>query len=210
MLVMQQATVLDFLSANLRHAGFVTFHATPDANLRELLAVISPDLVIMDARADDAAIAALYHSHPRLPCLVLGQAADKYLFSAQQTLPTPLNARTLLDKVNAQLRTSPALLDAEAIHIDGLSLDIGRHEVRCHDQRIEIGGKEFGLLRYLMQHPERVHSRDCLLSRVWGEEIANTERSVDVTVRRLRAALEPHGFGECIETVRGAGYRFHA
>lgn len=210
LLAIQQATVREFLSAHLQHAGFITIHTQPDASLPDVLAMVAPDLVIIDARADAATIAALCGRVPALRCLVLGQPAEKYRFSPQQILPTPVNGRTLLDKVNAQLRTCPAMLDAEAIHIDGLSLDIGRHEVRCRDQRIVLGSREFGLLRYLMQHPERVHSRDCLLSRVWGEDIANTERSVDVTVRRLRAALEPHGFGERIETVRGAGYRFQA
>jgi two-component system phosphate regulon response regulator PhoB len=59
-----------------------------------------------------------------------------------------------------------------------------------------------------MSHPERVYSRGQLLDRVWGSNVYVEERTVDVHIRRLRKALEPHGFDALIQTVRGSGYRF--
>ena len=59
-----------------------------------------------------------------------------------------------------------------------------------------------------MTHPERVHSRAQLLDQVWGDHVFVEERTVDVHIRRLRAALEPAGFDVLIQTVRGSGYRF--
>ena len=61
-----------------------------------------------------------------------------------------------------------------------------------------------------MKNPERVWSRDRLLSSVWDEPVDIEERTVDVHVRRLRQALEPSGHDHLIETVRGTGYRMLA
>ena len=59
-----------------------------------------------------------------------------------------------------------------------------------------------------MTHPERVHSRNQLLDRVWGDQVFVEERTVDVHIRRLRKALTPTGHNKYIETIRGSGYRF--
>ena len=72
-------------------------------------------------------------------------------------------------------------------------------------QEIKIGPTEFRLLHYLMKHAERVHSRAQLLDKIWGDHVYIEERTVDVHIKRLRAALGPAG--ACIETVRGSGYR---
>ena len=75
---------------------------------------------------------------------------------------------------------------------------------------VELGPTEFRLLRFLLARPERVHSRTQLLDQVWGDHVYIEERTVDVHIRRLRIALEPHGCEDMIETVRGAGYRLTA
>lgn len=215
LLVVDQPTVAEFLAANLRHAGFVTI-TTPSCNgLHELLQRVTPDLIVVDAEASDSALIAIaalrrQAGRPTPPTLVLGKPRQPHLFAAEQILPTPINARTLLTRVNARLQPYQTMLDEELIVLGGLQLDPARHEVRHHGRTIAMGAKEFGLLHFMMQNPERVHRREQLLSQVWGDDLLTGERTVDVTVRRLRATLEPHGLGEYIETVRGAGYRFIA
>ena len=59
-----------------------------------------------------------------------------------------------------------------------------------------------------MTHAERVYSRTQLLDQVWGTQVFVEERTVDVHIRRLRAALEPVEMDGLIQTVRGSGYRF--
>jgi two-component system phosphate regulon response regulator PhoB len=61
-----------------------------------------------------------------------------------------------------------------------------------------------------MTHAERVYSRVQLLDQVWGTQVFVEERTVDVHIRRLRAALEPLDKDGLIQTVRGSGYRFSA
>ena len=78
------------------------------------------------------------------------------------------------------------------------------------DQSINLGPTEFRLLHFLMAHAERVHSRTQLLDQVWGDHVFVEERTVDVHIRRLRAALEDSGYDKLIQTVRGSGYRISA
>jgi two-component system phosphate regulon response regulator PhoB len=66
------------------------------------------------------------------------------------------------------------------------------------------------LLRFLLARPERVHTRTQLLDQVWGDHVYIEERTIDVHIRRLRRALEPHGTARMLETVRGSGYRLAA
>jgi two-component system phosphate regulon response regulator PhoB len=70
-----------------------------------------------------------------------------------------------------------------------------------------MGPTEFRLLHLFMTHPERVYSRRQLLDMIWGINAYVEERTVDVHIRRLRKVLEPFGFDQLIETVRGVGYR---
>lgn len=215
LLVVDQPTVAEFLAANLRHAGFVTITAASGSGLHELLQRVAPDLIVVDAEASDSALIAIASlrqqvGRPAPPTLVLGRPRQPHLFAAEQLLPTPVDARTLLARVNNRLQPYQSALDEELIVLGGLQLDPARHEVRHRGRTIAMGAKEFGLLHFLMQHPERVHRREQLLSQVWGDDLLTGERTVDVTIRRLRATLEPHGLGEYIQTVRGAGYRFIA
>ncbi len=71
-----------------------------------------------------------------------------------------------------------------------------------------LGPTEYRLLSFFMTHQDRVYSRGQLLDRVWGGNVYVEERTVDVHIRRLRKALEEHGYDRFIQTVRGAGYRF--
>jgi two-component system phosphate regulon response regulator PhoB len=89
-----------------------------------------------------------------------------------------------------------------------LTLDGAAHRVSWNGRPLKIGPTEFKLLHFLMKHPERVHSRQQLLDRVWGDHVFLEERTVDVHVKRLRESLGDAG--SMIETVRGAGYRLTA
>lgn len=90
----------------------------------------------------------------------------------------------------------------------GLELSPVSHRVTARGETIELGPTEFRLLHFFMTHAERVCSRTQLLDQVWGTQAFIEERTVDVHIRRLRAALEPFGMDGLIQTVRGSGYRF--
>jgi two-component system phosphate regulon response regulator PhoB len=71
---------------------------------------------------------------------------------------------------------------------------------------IHLGPTEFRLLRFLLERPGRVYSREQLLDAVWGRDIYVEPRTVDVHIRRLRKAINLPGDSDLIRTVRSAGY----
>lgn len=131
----------------------------------------------------------------------LDSGADDYVVK-------PFSSRELIARIKAVIRRSNVHGDAERIQVDGLLLDTASHRVFADERSVQLGPTEFRLLSFLMQHPERVYSRGQLLDHVWGGNVYVEERTVDVHIRRLRKALQPQGYNEYIQTVRGAGYRF--
>ncbi len=88
-----------------------------------------------------------------------------------------------------------------------LNVDVGGYTARLRGRPLDLTYKEFELLKYLMQHPGRVYTRDQLLQEVWGFDYYGGTRTVDVHVRRLRAKLGAE-HEQLIGTVRNVGYRF--
>ena len=87
-------------------------------------------------------------------------------------------------------------------------IDRAAHRVSAHGRAVALGPTEYRLLEFFLTHPERVYTREQLLDRVWGGNVYVEERTIDVHIRRLRKALEEHGFDRFVQTVRGSGYRF--
>ncbi len=97
--------------------------------------------------------------------------------------------------------------EPEAIRVADVVVDEASWSVRAGGQPLDLTFKEFELLRYLVQRPGRVVTRDLLLQEVWGLDYYGGTRTVDVHIRRLRAKLGPER-ESLISTIRGVGYRF--
>jgi two-component system phosphate regulon response regulator PhoB len=119
----------------------------------------------------------------------------------------PFSPRELKARIKAVLRRRAPEAAQETLTLGPLKLDAATCRVSVDDAPVVLGPTEFRLLRFLLAHPERVHSRAQLLDQVWGDHVYIEERTVDVHIRRLRLALEPSGADRMIETVRGSGYR---
>jgi two-component system phosphate regulon response regulator PhoB len=120
----------------------------------------------------------------------------------------PFSVRELVARIRAVLRRSSSVSDGEAIEVDGLSLDPASHRVSANGATVRIGPTEFRMLKFFMEHQERVYTRGQLLDHVWGDNVYVEERTVDVHIRRLRKALGESGFDRFVQTVHGTGYRF--
>ena len=112
--------------------------------------------------------------------------------------------------MNAVLRRSNLLAAEKAIDIEGLCLDPVSQRITAHGVPVNLGPTEFRLLAFFMSRPDRAYSREQLLAQVWGANTDLADRTIDVHIRRLRKYLEPHGFANFLQTVRGTGYRFSA
>ena len=129
---------------------------------------------------------------------------------ADDYVTKPFSTRELVSRINAVLRRTNALATAETIDIAGLRLDPAAQRIMARDVTLSLGPTEFRLLAFFMARPERAFTREQLLAQVWSDSSDLSDRTVDVHIRRLRKCLEPHGFADFLQTVRGTGYRFSA
>jgi DNA-binding response OmpR family regulator len=131
--------------------------------------------------------------------------ADDYL--AKPFDPTELLARieALIRRVRKERRIA-----VRTFHFDDVEIDFERSEILKAGQRVDVAAKELLLLRYLVDHRDRVVPREEILQKVWEYDSQVTSRTVDVHVSWLRQKLDNPQNPKHIQTVRGKGYRFTA
>ncbi|EIJ36234.1 phosphate regulon transcriptional regulator PhoB [Thiothrix nivea] len=120
----------------------------------------------------------------------------------------PFSPAELVARIQAVLRRTQNAQPTDVLEFEELILDSRSHRVTARGEELEFGPTEYRLLKFFMQHPDRVYSREQLLNNAWGRNVYVEERTVDVHILRLRKSLAPHGLDHYIQTVRGAGYRF--
>ena len=220
LVVEDEPAIQELVAINLRHADFLVVRAASAEEAEAAIRLALPDVVLLDwmlpgqsgvalarkLRADERTrelpiimLTARVHEEDKVQGLEAG--ADDYVTK-------PFSPKELIARVRAVLRRRAPHLAGEAVAIGGLMLNPATHRVLAGSELVELGPTEFRLLFFFMTHPERVYSRAQLLDEVWGDHVFIEERTVDVHIRRLRAALETSGHHERIETVRGTGYRF--
>lgn len=220
LIVEDEKPIREMIAFGLRRAGYEVTEAEDTAEARARIADRRPDLLLVDWMLPDQSGLELTRQIKRdrdtqeLPIIMLtarAEEADKVAgleCGADDYVTKPFSPRELVARINAVLRrTAPGGPD-ELVRVDGLTLDQAGHRVLAGEATVSLGPTEYRLLAFFMTHPDRVYSRSQLLDRVWGGNVYVEERTVDVHIRRLRKALEPHGYDHFIQTVRGAGYRF--
>jgi two-component system phosphate regulon response regulator PhoB len=125
---------------------------------------------------------------------------------ADDYVTKPFSPRELIVRLAAILRRTRPALAGKTLKIEDLELDPVAHRVRRSGEEVPLGPTEFRLLQHFMERPGRVLSRAQLVTGVWGQDSDIEERTVDVQVKRLRAAINAPGGKDMIRTVRSAGY----
>ena len=146
-----------------------------------------------------------------------GEDMDKILgleYGADDYITKPFNILEVKARIKAILRRARASRKTEQRNIiesGDIRIDRDNRRVRVRGREINLTGKEFDLLEYLVTNPGRVYSRAKLLELIWGRDYPGDERTVDVHVRRLREKIEvnpsePH----YVQTKWGVGYYYQA
>ena len=132
--------------------------------------------------------------------LGLDQGADDYIAK-------PFGMMELMARIRTALRHAGQDGEEVTYRLGQLFVDPGRHIVRDGQREVTLTLKEFQLLCLLLERQGTVFTRDQLLNTIWGYEFDGASRTVDVHIRTLRQKLGESG--NCIETVRGIGYKIN-
>jgi len=211
--------VLNLVSINLKSAGYTIIQAVNGREADGKARAQLPLLIILDIMLPEMSgleVCKVLKGDPltsKIPIIMLTAKAEEVdrivglELGADDYITKPFSPRELVLRVKSVLRrgTPSTNEKSDLIKLGTISIDRARHQVRVKGDMIELTATEFKLLLLLIERRGRVQHRDKLLNDVWGYESLIDTRTIDTHVRRLREKLG--AASDCIETVRGFGYR---
>jgi len=222
LLIDDDARLTQMVGDYLRAAGFEVDAAPSLAAGRARLALQHFDALVLDLMLPDGDgldLCRELRAHPatrQLPLLMLtarGEPTDRIVgleLGADDYLPKPFEPRELLARIKALLRRAqPAPTEREMLRFGRLEIDLGERSARVDGRACELTSHQFDLLVVLAQSPGRVLTRDQIMDALKGHPMDAFDRSIDVHISRIRAAIEDDPKApRRVLTVRGAGYVF--
>jgi len=220
LIIEDEKDLAQLISYNLGQEGFRTKVVSDGEEGYEKALRETPELIILDLmlpKMNGLEVCRKLRSHPQgknIPVLMLtakGEEIDRVVgfeVGADDYMVKPFSPRELVLRAKAILkRTGDAKgeADVSAIRMGVLELDPTQHRVWVKKKEMILTATEFKLLEYMLKSRGRVLTRDLLLDKVWGYDVAVTTRTVDTHIKRLREKLGKAG--DVIETLRGVGYR---
>ena len=212
----------ELLVEYLSEAGFVVRHALTGAlGLALAQAQPAPDVVVLDLMLPDMDgldVCRQLRARSAIPILMLtarGDAMDRVVgleMGADDYVPKPFEPRELLARLRAILRRGvpmPLAVPVNVMQFGRLSIDLDARQVVLDGQAKELTSYQFDLLVVLAERAGRVLSREVLMEALKQQSLEAFDRSIDVHISRVRAAIEDDvKQPKRILTVRGAGYVF--
>jgi len=219
LIVEDEIAIVTMLRYNLEREGFKVYSTGDGDEAIGLVKAHTPDIIILDwmlpnmSGIDICANLRKQEETKTVPIIMLsarGEESDRIRgldAGADDYMVKPFSPSELIARIRAVLRRLRPALSEKVLNFSDLTMDMVGHQVSRGGIQLHLSPTEFSLLRYLMEHPKRVFSREQLLDAVWGHDIYVELRTVDVHVRRLRTGLNPTGkSSEIIRTVRATGY----
>ena len=217
--------IRSLLEQNLRGAGFEVSTASNGRDLKTILEHQTIDLIVLDLMLpgeDGLTICRELRAESNIPIIMLTamtHEADRIIgleMGADDYLTKPFSPRELVARIKATLRRQGMVTtqseDRRAAVFEGWKLDVVRRELRDPDHvLVDLTSGEFDLLAALIERPNRLMTRDLLLDITKGRQADVFDRSIDITISRLRQKIEEDPKNpQFIKTVRGKGYIFSA
>lgn len=219
LIVEDETAIVTLLRYNLEREGFKV-HSTGDGEEAvTMVKEVRPDIIVLDWMLPSMSgidVCKQLRWSPEtktIPIIMLsarGEEGDRIHgldAGADDYLVKPFSPAELIARIKAVFRRFRPALSAKTLEFSDIKMDVAAHKVYRGGSEIHLSPTEFSLLRYLLEHPGRVFSREQLLDNVWGHDIYVELRTVDVHIRRLRKGLDFDGKqADVIRTVRSAGY----
>ena len=212
----------DVVREFLENYGFEIFLLPSGAGLREKIADVQPDILLLDVMMpgdDGFAVLRSLRETSRIPVIMItacGEDTDRIIgleIGADDYLPKPFNPRELLARIKAVLRRASSAEETEKsdddtfIRTGSYCLDTKRQKIARGEQSVELSTTEYRILLAFMSRPGEVLSRERVLSLVFGDDHYVCDRNIDVYISRIRAILRNLGETETrIRTIWGSGY----
>ncbi|OZG75058.1 phosphate regulon transcriptional regulatory protein PhoB [Hahella sp. CCB-MM4] len=219
LIVDDEPAIREMIAVALEMADYDYLEAGDAREAHSLIVDQKPDLILLDwmlpgvSGIEFARRLKRDQSTSEIPLIMLTAKTEEdnkiqgLEVGADDYITKPFSPRELVARLKAVLRRTAVQGMETPIEVDGLKLDPVCHRVTASGDALNMGPTEYKLLQFFMTHQERVYTRGQLLDQVWGGNVYVEERTVDVHIRRLRKALEPH-HDHLVQTVRGTGYRF--
>ncbi len=228
LVVEDEASFVEALSAGLRREGFAVDIARDGREALDRFEACRPDVVLLDVmlpRLSGLDVCREIRSISNVPIIMVsakGEEIDMVVgleVGADDYVPKPYRLRELVARIRAVLRraqvqaTSAEVVSADSarpVEVGDVLIDPQGHEVRVRGEIVRLPLKEFDLLRVLISNAGRVVTRDDLIEQVWGMDYVGDTKTLDAHIRRLRRKVETEPSDpQRIVTVRGVGYKYH-
>jgi two-component system alkaline phosphatase synthesis response regulator PhoP len=220
LIVDDEPDIVEFLSYNIRSAGFNVFSANNGHDAIKIAEEKIPDMIILDVTMpgmDGVETCVKLKQINKLKntlIMFLTARAEDYSqitgldAGADDYVAKPIKPKVLISRINALLRRSPIQNETgkETIKIENLIIDRNRYMVTFESQQIELPRKEFELLYLLASKPDKVFTREEIFEKIWDDNVIVGERTIDVHIRKIREKIDIPN----IKTVKGIGYKFES
>lgn len=203
-----------YVSLDLKESGYHPIVAANSSAGLHRVMELQPALIVIDRMlAGESGLSLCSHLRKmgnKMPVLLLmarNQVEDRVAClnsGADDYFLKPYRSDEFLKLVSFYLQ--PTQAEKDQLRFGNLVLDLASRRVFCHGRTIELTMKEFELLKFLMEHPCEVLSREQILENVWGYNFLGESNVIEVYIRYLRLKIEREGEKRLIQTVRGIGY----
>jgi len=218
LVVDDEEAILELLKYNLEKEGYEVKVAANGQTGVEVARKFRPDVVLLDIMMpvmDGVEACRQLRANPDLVntfIVFLTARSEEYSevaafdVGADDYITKPIKPRALMSRIQALLRReAKGSTTSGQISLGDLVIDRSSYTVRLQGKEINLPKKEFELLYFLAQHPNKVFSRDDLLQNIWGSDVYVLARTVDVHIRKVREKIGD----DYIATVKGVGYKFN-
>jgi len=218
LVVDDEEPILELLKYNLEKQGYDVRTAIDGQGAVDVARKFHPDLVLLDImmpKMDGVEACRQIRAMPELQntfIVFLTARAEEYSeiaafdVGADDYILKPIKPRALMSRIGAFFRRDSKKKNTSAqIKIGDLLIDRTSYTIKLKDKEISLPKKEFELLFFLAQNPNKVFNRDDLLQNIWGSDVYVLARTVDVHIRKVREKIGD----DYITTVKGVGYKFN-